>query len=81
MKTTVELSDELLKEAKRVASREGTTVRAFLEEGLRWVLGKRRKAATYKLSDLSVGGEGFQPGFSEGDWPALRDEIYKGRGS
>lgn len=81
MKTTVELSDDLLQEAKAVAARERSTVRALLEEGLRWALGKRRKRSAFKLRDLSVGGDGFQQGVLEGDWAAMRDEIYKGRGS
>jgi hypothetical protein len=35
MKTTVEISDGLLDEARRLAAREATTVRALIEAGLR----------------------------------------------
>ena len=35
MKTTIELADGLLADARRVAAEEGTTLRALLEEGLR----------------------------------------------
>jgi len=34
MKTTVEISDAILHEARRVATREKTTVRALIEEGV-----------------------------------------------
>jgi hypothetical protein len=35
MKTTVEIPDALAKAAREAASREGTTMRALIEEGLR----------------------------------------------
>lgn len=81
MKTTVEIAEELLRQAKTVASRERTTLRALLEEGLRWALGKRRKRHGFKLRDASVGGKGLQPGTDDTDWTSLRDTIYDGRGS
>lgn len=35
MKTTVEIADSLLAAARRLAAKEGTSVRALIEEGLR----------------------------------------------
>ena len=81
MKTTVEIADDLLRQAKAVAGKERTTLRALVEEGLRWAIGKRRRRERFKLRDASVAGNGVQPGVSEGDWAALRDSIYSGRGS
>ncbi len=43
MKMTVEIPSPLLSEVKETASREGTTVRALIEEGLRRVLEERRR--------------------------------------
>ncbi len=45
MKTTVDVADALLIEAKRVAAREGTTLRCVLEEALRRELDRRASAA------------------------------------
>jgi hypothetical protein len=81
MKTTVEIAEELLRQAKGVAARERTTLRALLEEGLRWALGRRRKKQGFKLRDASVDGKGLQPGADDTDWTSLRDTIYHGRGS
>ena len=44
MKTTVEISDSLAEEAKRVAARERTTLRALIEAGLRAVSGYTRRS-------------------------------------
>ena len=44
MKTTIELADPLLEEARSVAAREGTTLRALLEgEGAARVAGRARE--------------------------------------
>ena len=81
MKTTVEIAEELLRQAKSVAARERTTLRAVLEEGLRWALGKRRKKQRFKLRDARDGGKGVHPGIDDTDWTRLRDTIYERRGS
>ena len=43
MKTTIEIASGLLADAKRTAAREGTTLRALVEESLRATLDERRK--------------------------------------
>lgn len=42
MKTTVEIADELLARARKTADRNGTTLRALIEEGLQLALKTRR---------------------------------------
>jgi hypothetical protein len=81
MKTTVEISDALLAEARAAAGREGTTVRALIEEGLRLAIERRKRRQRFKLRDASVGGEGLQPSFSFERWAEIRDAIYEGRGT
>jgi hypothetical protein len=82
MKTTVDISGPLLAEARRVAHREGTTLKALVQTGLRQVLRERRgKAAPFRLRDASFRGDGLQPGVATGSWEAIRDVIYEGRGA
>ena len=81
MKTTVEISDATLAEARHLAAREGTSLRALIEEGLRHVLATRRTARSrFKLRRASYKGKGLAPDFDGGAWPAVRDTIYRGRG-
>ena len=81
MKTTVEIPDSLLFEAKRLAARQRTTVRALIEQGLRHVIGERKGRPTYRLCQVSFRGEGLHPGVQEGSWEHIRDLSYEGRGA
>jgi hypothetical protein len=82
MKTTIEISPETFEEAKRVAAREGTSLRALVEEGLRRVLAERRgRRARFRLRRVTFGGQGLSPGFEGESWPAVRDAIYRERGA
>jgi Arc/MetJ family transcription regulator len=80
MKTTIELSDPLLEEAKRVAAREKTTLRALVEAGLRTVLRERRRRGRFALRDASFGGKGLAPDLAHADWERIREAAYEGRG-
>ena len=81
MKTTIEISDAVLEEAKRVAAKEGVSLRDLVEEGLRRALSERDQQRPFELRDASVGGRGLQPGITPGSWDQLRDLIYEGRGA
>jgi hypothetical protein len=81
MKTTVEIADDLLRKAKKVANAERTTLRALIEEGLRLILASRGRRERFTLRDEAVSGKGTQAGVAEGNWDEVRDLIYRGRGS
>lgn len=75
MKTTIEISDALLAAAKRVARKEGSTVRALVEEGLRRALEDREsKQRPFKLKLVTVKGKGLRPGVD----PSLPRELAYG---
>jgi hypothetical protein len=81
MKTTVEIPDSLLEEARRVAAREGTTIRALIEAGLRRVVAERRRqGGAFKLRDASFRGQGLKAPFREDHWDDIREASYEGRG-
>ena len=80
MKTTVELPDSLVREAKRMALREKTTVRALIERGLRSVV-VGRQPARFTLRTAAFRGDGLVAGRSLRDWEAIRDLSYSERGA
>ena len=75
MKTTIDIADHLLVEAKRKARDENRTLRDVVEEGLRRVLAEENKKP-FRLKKHPFNGKGLQPGMREGDWEQLRDMIY-----
>lgn len=79
MKTTVEISDALLDQARRQAAREGSSVRALIEEGLRKVLDERiLNAGQFQLRKVTFGGAGLQAALADAPWDTVRDMIYDG---
>jgi len=79
MKTTIDIADSLLFAAKERAARDGTTLRALVEEGLRSVLGSRG-TLSFSLRDASVGGDGVAEEFRGAGWDRIREAIYEERG-
>jgi hypothetical protein len=81
MKTTIELPDELVKQARLVAQQEGSTLRALVEEGLQRSLGARRASAHRQLDFPAYGTSGLTREFEGAAWSRLRDEIYRDHGA
>lgn len=79
MKTTVELPDELLREAQALARDEGTTMKSLLEEGLRAVIARHLEARRFTLHDASVPGNGLSPEFADAGWAQIREASYGDR--
>jgi hypothetical protein len=80
MKTTVEISDPLLREVRRLAAREGVTLRTLVERGLHRVVAETKQARPFTLRRASFKGKGLRPGVRNAGWQALRDLAYEGRG-
>ncbi len=79
MKTTVEIADGLLDEVRRVAAREGTTVRALIEAGLRKEIQGRKRGGRFRLRRATFKGRGLRPELAGAGWERVRDLAYEGR--
>ena len=74
MRTTVDLPDELLTQARRRAADEGTTLTALLADGLRLRLTRRVPPASARRPlPTSPNGGGMQPWIDPGSNASLLD--------
>ena len=81
MKTTLDISDPLLREARKLAARERTTLRALVEQGLRRVVAEKgRRAPAFRLRKASFKGHGLRAEIRDAGWDRLRELAYQDRG-
>ena len=80
MKTTVDISDNLLRRAKKLARERSLTLKALIEEGLELVLGSREHRKPYKVKPVVFSGKGISPEFQQASWADIRRAAYEGRG-
>jgi hypothetical protein len=77
MRTTLNISDELARQAKRRAADEGTSLRHVVETALQAYLGSRSRQRTYRLQWRTESGR-LLPGVHLDDRDALFD-VMEGR--
>jgi hypothetical protein len=78
MKITIEIPNDLFKEAKNYASTRGLTFKQVVKTGLRMVLDANRTSPRpFRLKVRPFKGHGL---VEDLDWNALRERIYEGRG-
>jgi hypothetical protein len=77
MKTTVEIPDRLLREAKAYAASHGITLREVLETGLRTLLEEHSTGKRFRLKIITTKGEGLA---CDPEWNTIRSIIYEGHG-
>lgn len=80
MKTTIDISYSLFEAAKKAAAKEGTTLRALVELGLRRVLEEKKRSQVFRLRKASFRGEGLQDSVKNRSWEEIRELSYGGRG-
>jgi Bacterial antitoxin of type II TA system, VapB len=81
MKTTLDIPDPLLDQVRRIATRDGETLRSLVEQGLRKVVAERSaKGKPFKLRNVSVGTPGVQSAYEKLSWEEKRALMYEGHG-
>jgi len=80
VKTTVDIADALLREIRKIAARQGVTLRTLIERGLHRVVAESRQGTPFKLRRASFRGKGLQAGVRGASWEKMRDLIYEDRG-
>ena len=81
MKTTIQIPDSLFQQARRMAQREHTTLKALVEQGLRQVLAERQRRGGFRLRKATFKGKGLQPPVASASWEQIRELSYQGRGA
>jgi len=74
MRTTLDISDDLMARARRLAADSGRTLTAVVEDALRMMLAKRRPPQSPgRVRLTTIGRGGVQPGVDLDDSAALAD--------
>jgi hypothetical protein len=81
MKTMVEISDSLLREARKIAARDGVTLQALVERGLRQVVAETKTQTAFKLRRATFKGNGLRPDLRGATWEDIREISYENRGA
>jgi hypothetical protein len=71
----------LLREVRKLATRQGVTLRALIERGLHRVIADTGSGTPFKLRLASFKGCGLQPEFRDAPWGRLRDAAYEDHGA
>jgi hypothetical protein len=77
MKTTVEIPDPVLSAARELARREGTTVKALIERGLRRELAEAARERDFRLRRATFRGQGLRTDLPGVGWDRLRELAYE----
>ena len=79
MRTTINLDDALMREAKQLAARTGRTLTAVITDALRESLGRaRRGTAPQPVQLTTFRGRGLQAGVDLDDSASLLDLMERG---
>jgi hypothetical protein len=80
MRTSVDIPDHLLRQAKKTARERGTTLRQLVVDGLRSAVARGAPVRSHRLKDLSFGRGGLVDGLSWSDVERMDALVYGDRG-
>ena len=79
MKTTIEISDALLREVRKLAAKEGVTLRTLVERGLHRIVADAKRPP-FRMRDGRFEGRGLHPDVRDLSWDQIIEMSYEGRG-
>jgi hypothetical protein len=77
MKITIDIPEPLLRDARKLAARKGTTLRALVEQGLRQLLEDSHRIRTFRLRKVRFKGCGLRPELRNATGEQLRALAYE----
>jgi hypothetical protein len=77
MKMTIEISDPLIKQARKLGAREGVTMNALIERSLKRVIDETQNPGRFKLRRAAFKGQGLQAEFRHACWKRIREASYE----
>ncbi len=80
MKITLDIPTPLLREARKIAAREHTTLRALVEQGLRRLIAETQRRRPFRLRKASFKGNGLRAELGNAPWERLHKLAYEDRG-
>jgi hypothetical protein len=81
MRITVEVPEDLLQEARRIAREKGVPLESLVETALRQVVeAEQTQREPFRLRKHPFGGQGLHPDLVDADWSEVRRRVYGRRG-
>ena len=80
MRTTVDIAEPLLEQAREFAMQEGMSLSALVEKALSALLEVQKPKEPFRLQLVTVGGRGLRPELKNASWNEIRDLAYGDRG-
>ncbi|MHC4873428.1 MAG: hypothetical protein ACYTFY_16410 [Planctomycetota bacterium] len=80
MKTTIDIADNILLRAKKIAGKQNRTLKSLTEEGLSFILDMLESKQKTDINPVTFDGNGLQDEFADKKWSDIRDASYEGRG-
>jgi predicted DNA-binding ribbon-helix-helix protein len=80
MKTTINISDALHEEVRKIARIEKTTMKDLIEEGLRRIISDRKRKSDFHPRKVTFKGNGLQAHMEGISWEKIREMTYEDLG-
>jgi len=77
MRTSIDFSESVLSDARKVSKSEGVTLKQLAEEGLRMAIAKREQAGSSKFRMVTFGDETDEK--VDLSWEDIREHVYPAR--